>query len=265
MVIDELNELLENSENSHYDTSATAKYFWQFLDGQSDNQNFFLIGTMNRDTHLPQPFKNRIFLRRFVFEGFRTIQEKSDAFLRQLHDVHVILAKDIDTQYVAKHLESLPNFTGRDLHSFILLLKQIYRKYNQENPEIIIEKCHFEEAVELYLAARMEIQHDAIPETDQERHFVQKILIDNCMRLKTETITNSDRSVSWQKISEEDLAECEGILSGFQQLLAKKAKDLSQKMLKAKQDEIALREEKLKLAQKNQSWRDWFLGKEVKV
>ena len=70
IIIDELNKLLEHTESEHHDTDMTATCLWAFLDEQRGNNNFFLIGTMNQDTRLPQAFKSRILPNRIDFELF---------------------------------------------------------------------------------------------------------------------------------------------------------------------------------------------------
>lgn len=62
VVIDGLHRLLENTESKHHDTDMAATALWLFLDKQRNNENFFLIGTMNRITKLPKPFKDRILI-----------------------------------------------------------------------------------------------------------------------------------------------------------------------------------------------------------
>ena len=57
LVIDELNQLLENSNSKHHDTDTTSKALWIFLDKQKNNEKFFLIGTMNHISKLPKPVK----------------------------------------------------------------------------------------------------------------------------------------------------------------------------------------------------------------
>lgn len=63
VVIDELHVLLENTDDPRDDTRVTSSYLCSFLDRQSYNENFFLIGTMSRTTHLSQQLKSRILSR----------------------------------------------------------------------------------------------------------------------------------------------------------------------------------------------------------
>ena len=61
LIIDEMNELLENTESEHHDTGVTSKLLWSFLDSQQGNHNFFCIGIMNRINKLAKPFMQRCF------------------------------------------------------------------------------------------------------------------------------------------------------------------------------------------------------------
>ena len=60
LIIDELTLFLNNTESKYHDTKATSNVLWNFLDGQKDNPNFFLIGTLQYSKRLSQSSKDKI-------------------------------------------------------------------------------------------------------------------------------------------------------------------------------------------------------------
>jgi len=177
-IIDEFNELLENTENTHFDTSATAKFLWPFLDAQHHNHNFFFIGAMNRDSKLPHAFKNRIYLRRIKFHPFVDPTTKINAF-RKKFDKYLQLTNDIDDAYLDTQLKKLGECGGRDLREFASLLRRIFRRYDQKSDVMLINKKYFEEGVKEYIENRTDTEHDQPEETEiiiRERHYVQNKL-----------------------------------------------------------------------------------------
>ena len=59
IIIDEMNRLFEEYNNSNFDTGDTAEDFWTFLDSQEDNQQLYIIGTMNNVDKLPPQIQSR--------------------------------------------------------------------------------------------------------------------------------------------------------------------------------------------------------------
>jgi len=59
IIIDEMNRLFEEYNNSNFDTGDTAEDFCTFLDSQEDNRQLFIIGTMNNVDKLPPQLQDR--------------------------------------------------------------------------------------------------------------------------------------------------------------------------------------------------------------
>ena len=137
IVIDEVNQLLENSESVHHDTDETSKFLWQFLDEQNNNHNFFLIGTMNRDTKLPQPFKSRILLKRIIFTDAIDTTVKCERFRSALLKNNLRIDGSIDDQHLQTMLQPLTDCSGRDLSALASLVRQITEKVIQIVPLLL--------------------------------------------------------------------------------------------------------------------------------
>lgn len=264
--IDEMNELLEHTESENYDTSATAKFLWQFLDEQEGNHNFFMIGTMNRDTKLPQPFKSRILAKRIKFIPIEGHREKCAVFREKIAQANIRLASDITDEYINQVMEKLTDLSGRDLREYVFSLKKIFRKYHKNDNEFIINKKIFTEGIDDFIRSRDETQYNRKEETVEERaerHFMQNKILDNLLRecLKTDYRYFGEKiNTTSQIMDEECRAAILAIYSDEQRKLAQVFIDRSNKA-KEKIRQMAADAEKLeKQRAANQSWWDYFWG-----
>ncbi|BDC34602.1 hypothetical protein Noda2021_05600 [Candidatus Dependentiae bacterium Noda2021] len=193
IIIDELNELLENAHDSHYDTSATAKYLWQFLDTHKKNTDLYFIGTMNRDTQLPQPMKNRIVQRRIIFGSTLTEDQKLQEFLSIAFKAGITFEEAINKDYIKARFKNLSSDMARDNTEFVYLLRRIYaRSHNITSGEIAITRDLFDITYAEYQKNYEEIEYHHVIETQsdrQDRIEVQRILIDHFLKEPTALMT----------------------------------------------------------------------------
>ncbi len=142
IVIDEINRLLENFNSKKHDSDATASYLWTFLDSQRYNHNFFLIGTMNRDDKLPEPFKNRKGGTTVYFKRFPPAKQR-EIFKKKIVNPKLELSLECDDAFLDGFLntmeEQLVDFSPRDYDNlrFALVLSPLTGKDGQPGMRII--------------------------------------------------------------------------------------------------------------------------------
>lgn len=257
VIIDELNELLEHSENEHYDTSTTSKFLWGFLDSQRNNPNFFMIGTMNRDTKLPQPLKSRIIASRIEFHTQINPDVKRTILHSYLTSGGVRLENEVSSQFLDEIITKCTQCSFRDLEMIALKSRLIYLKHNYASNDIVLDKSHVEYALKEYHDAKIAMGYNDKEETEeerQERRFVQQVMIENLIRRCQEThyqYSGDHVKRTWQTMPEECIAELNGLLLDFQQSLARTFNNRSDEAKENKKHEI---NERLKLEYDESPW-----------
>ncbi len=190
IIIDELNRLLEHSNSKHHDTDTTSTALWTFIDRQKNNNNIFIIGTMNRINKLPKPFKDRMFSGYITFPLINDANFKNKLFRRNLTTANTQLDKDVTDEVLNKELEKISSCSARSLKQITLGIL-IGQKTSKEEMPLIIKKEAISNAIEQYLFQKAEMDYDIEEETDEERqerhhkenldmnerHFVQQQMI----------------------------------------------------------------------------------------
>jgi hypothetical protein len=265
VVIEELNELLEHSENEHYDTSTTSKFLWGFVDSQNNNPDFFMIGTMNRDTKLPQPFKSRITARRVVFTIPTDPAIRRESLLFNLTNGGVKLENSINETYLNDSIQQCKDCDFRYLEEVALMARLINRQNNLDSHDIVLNKTDVEQAFKECADARIAMHYYDKEETEterQERHFVQRIVVENLVRQCQETHYQNVPHASgyyvkktWQTMSPECIAALGGLLSESQQRLAHAFSTKSEEAKENKKREL---EEQEAAEKKKWHQRPWY-------
>jgi AAA+ superfamily predicted ATPase len=170
IIIDELNRLLENTDSKHHDTDATATALWTFLDRQSNNKNFFFIGTMNRINKLPKPFKDRIISDYIEFEFPTDPTIKSNIVRRNLTTQHTQIDPEVTDEFLCKELEKMGPCSGRNLKK---ISNAVCRVQKMDTPNtsspLVIKKAVISKVVNDFIHRRKKIEYDLKEETDEER------------------------------------------------------------------------------------------------
>lgn len=192
IIIDELHRLLENSDSKHHDTDLTSTALWTFLDKQEGNENFFLIGTMNRIDKLPQPFKNRIISDYIHFPLTTDPKIKNKLMRMYLTTENSVMDEEVTDDFLNKELEKLNDCAGRCLKK---ISRAIGRKNRINDPKkssvTAIKNATITEVADEYTKRKTEIRYNWIDESDEERqdrhhkenlemserHFVQQQVI----------------------------------------------------------------------------------------
>lgn len=170
LIIDEIHRLLENAESKHHDTDETATALWTFLDRQQNNNNFFLIETMNRIHKLPKPVKSRIISDFIEFPLITDSAIKNNIIRKNLTTKNSQISTEVTEDFLIKELEKINSYSGRDLEK---LSKEILvkSKLNDKNKSstITINRDNISQGINSYLRKRATIQYELEEETDEER------------------------------------------------------------------------------------------------
>jgi AAA+ superfamily predicted ATPase len=170
VVIDELHRLLENAESKHHDTDTAATALWLFLDKQSSNENFFLIGTMNRVTKIPRPFKDRIVIDIIKFPNINDAQVKNSLFRQIITSHKMSFENDVTDEFLNAELKKLGFCRGRTLRNLSKLLFKIQRMDSDESIlPTVIKKEIITRSVAHYVELQNDMDYDFVEETDEER------------------------------------------------------------------------------------------------
>lgn len=181
VIIDELNQLFDHAENEHYDTGATSKTLWTFLDSQRGNNNFFLIGTMNSIEGAPQQIKSRLLGNIIWLEKLTATQNKDllkHMFLNHPNTVLDPACTDVLLESTCTDL--MATGTTRDLRQFVGLCAAIFREQDTESNIRTIRPEHITKACERIVKEREKIKWNNQPETEAQRqqrlhnHLIEK-------------------------------------------------------------------------------------------
>ncbi|HSC25227.1 MAG TPA: AAA family ATPase [Candidatus Babeliales bacterium] len=233
LIIDEIHRLLENTESKHHDTDATATALWTFLDRQKNNNNFFLIGTMNRIHKLPKPVKSRILSDFIEFPLMTDPIKKNNILRRNLSTQNSQINTEITESFLIKELEKINPYSGRDLEKLSkeILVQSKLNSRNQPYP-ITITQNNISQGMNSYLRKRTIIQYDIEEETDDERqerhhketlemhekHFIQQQKISIAIHDHQNEVNNN---VSSTHMNRESRAHIDSLISDEQNQLYK--------------------------------------------
>ena len=190
LIIDEVNQLLENADDPHFDTNTTSTLLWTFLDAQNYNDNFFFIGIANRLNKLPKPLKSRILLRSIRFKEITDPAVKRDLFINKLVDPSTKLHPEVNNAYVEKLIKDTPGITGRDFHELALKARKLSWREDRTKKLKIVTKKHLKDAFDTYVQEKQINEYDKIEQTDEERRHRENI--DNTNRIHQENVKKQE-------------------------------------------------------------------------
>ncbi len=187
VILDELNQLLEHYNNDHYDTDATSKALWTFLDKQEGNNRFFLIGIMNRADKLPPQVKSRMLAQSILIDAPQNPEFRKDLFLSKLITSRVKLSKDAN-EYIDKNIGSMGEYSGRDFKKFALAAKMQAVGPKKEDC-IVIDKGHLEKAYQYIENVKKVIKPHQEDKTSEEvQRELHKETLDQQKKFHEETM-----------------------------------------------------------------------------
>jgi AAA+ superfamily predicted ATPase len=219
VIIDEINQLLDHAESTHHDTDTTSKALWTFLDKQQGNPNFFLIGTMNDCTKIPQQVKSRIVGSCIELQPVQNFAKKKTIFLSKLVDETTLLHPECDDRFLEAFFMPLQDWSNRDLASLAYEALKMFKIEDDQNAIAVIKKKHLEAGYCKLMAARKLLHFGEKVETDaerQERHFVQRELLQHAVNFNMVSSESNGRTT--HQISQEGFAQIMGIFSPEKQM-----------------------------------------------
>lgn len=224
IIIDELNKLLENSDSKHHDTDTAAAALWTFLDKQNNNENFFFIGTMNRITKLPKPFKDRILFDYITFKPITDSNTKKKTFRKYLAINHISLDPEVTDDFLSKELEKIGPCSARNLKKISQTISKIQRldEPTRKDP-LVIKKISIIKALSNYTQLKKDILYDLQEETDeerQERHHIENMNLQKKhhteqMQLQKENQNIQEKHFVQQHLLQKTIADNQQIHSGY--------------------------------------------------
>lgn len=178
LIFDEMNELLENTESKHHDTSVTAGLICTFFDGQIGNPKFFCIGTMNRVHKLFEPFQSRYMTDFIFYPAIFDQQSKINILRAKLTSAKTSIAEGIEDEQIGALLQPIENCVGRDLKNIARLCRQIFRDTDLLTEKKTISLDQLALAFAEFRRVRMQAQYGQPRETDEERserHHIEQL------------------------------------------------------------------------------------------
>jgi AAA+ superfamily predicted ATPase len=245
VIIDEINHLLDHAESTHYDTDATSKALWTFLDKQQGNPNFFLIGTMNDCTKIPQQVKSRIVGSCIELHPVESFPAKKKVFLSKLLNASTRLHRECDDAFLKAFFMPLQDWSNRDLVMLACEALKMFKLEDDQSAIAVIKKKHLEAGYRKLMATRRLLHFGEKVETNeerQERHFIQGELLRHAVSLNM--VSDDVGGTTKHYISEEGMAQIMGIFSPDKQMPL--VHDIQTRSLMArhlKQQEIAAAKE----------------------
>lgn len=168
IIIDELNRLLEHTDSKHHDTDSTATALWTFLDRESENENIFLIGTMNRIDKLPKPFKSRMDADyiKFFYISDPDMQQKT--LRKYFAKTKLKLDAEVTDDFLRTEFGKMGPCSGRILKKISWMTSKIQRR-EKDGSITSIKKSDIKEAINELIERNEEMGYNKSEETDEER------------------------------------------------------------------------------------------------
>jgi len=165
VIIDEINGLLENTHSENHDTDSTSKALWSFLDEQKDNPQFFLIGTANDISKLPQALQNRLLGRIIEFPEITSMESKIKSLRRNLIQAGLKFDKEITDAFLESELKKISDHSNRSIDR---LAESIYFNH-QANTSLMLTKEIITKNILKRIQEEKTMGYNVKKETDAER------------------------------------------------------------------------------------------------
>jgi SpoVK/Ycf46/Vps4 family AAA+-type ATPase len=168
LVVDEINRLLENKNTTHHNDDFSASVLWMFLDKQKKNNNFFLIGTMNRIHTLPKSVKDRMFGNCILFPPLSDAGKKRELLYKKFTANSIYLEKEITDAFLDEELAKIGICSAGSINIIAQSICRMHKKDSQ-GKNIPLKKEYISRAINNYTNLKSLMKYEEKEETDQER------------------------------------------------------------------------------------------------
>jgi DNA polymerase III delta prime subunit len=230
IVIDEINLLFEHYESEHHDTASTAATFWVWLDRESQrNENFFLIGTLNKADKIPPQIQSRHLARIIEFDCLSQEQQAA-IFYEEIRRLKFVLSEEITDEKKEKFSQLIHSWTIREIEQLAQLTVQVARRKQIEAGDNLdeyplITLVHIESAFEQISRARDILfkmaEQDESDIERQERQFAQAQLASIAKNWHNNQLGSISELVDLEKILEtwpdkdKDQGSCSSFIKSY--------------------------------------------------
>lgn len=167
LIIDEIDILLKNSRDAHYDTDTTARAILLFLDGIKNNKNIFVIGTLNSAADIPEELKDRLLSKTIIFPKIADCLIKKNIFMKMLCDEQTVLDPECEKS-LPVILESLTQWSWRNFEELAFAIVDEHMVDKPDAKIRIIEKHHIERALRSLEKIKEHINYNKPTKTMEE-------------------------------------------------------------------------------------------------
>ncbi|BDC34601.1 hypothetical protein Noda2021_05590 [Candidatus Dependentiae bacterium Noda2021] len=156
LILDELDKVFENYDDSRSDDSMNAVVFWQMIDEiEKLHPQIFVIATMNDASKLPPQIKSR-FCGKIVSVDCPPKKQQIESFKKSVKfDKTLSLANNINDQFIDSLLSQIKDSSLRDIQLLIDTAKvcglsdtDLFCKYRKF---LMLERKHFTHALKIIL------------------------------------------------------------------------------------------------------------------
>ena len=133
VILDEFNAMVENYDSANHDTDALSRTIWSFLDDQQDNNNLFVIATMNRINKIPVEMKERLLGTVVQVDNLKDVPRMKMCFLKHMLSDNLTISDEIKP-YIAEKFAKLEINNPRRIAKCAQIIKRYALDRTKERP-----------------------------------------------------------------------------------------------------------------------------------
>lgn len=168
VVFDEMNRLLENYENPHYDTDGLSTLIWQTLDRCTWNPNIFFIATMSRMDRIPQQLQERLMDSAVEIKSLSSQNDADACLIGFIRDSGAHIS-DENLAYLLEKFGAMGMRKPRSIESLGGAICYRASCKNGQNTSLCITKECIDDAIDNHMRMIEVVKPGRKPEADDER------------------------------------------------------------------------------------------------